>query len=613
MQRAIRYASALAVLCALGAFIAPANAGTPWVFKHDEFPASLSGAVAGVSGGSYYVQPGFVEGEAFGQVYSPTPEMYPIDITGFDFVLAAPPYGTPGTDYSTRAWIEIYNSTSNTADPGGAPLFSISTDDLMNQSNGSIGVPLVGNTAFTVKFDTSDPANHPAPITQGKIWLVIRYAQAARDLSTDWGTLACMAADLGELGELCGCQSVATAHDNDGIVKKANVMNIVTPIGTCSGSKSWVFMEDIDALPSGFTIDGDLILRLKADVADAPCVPACDGLECGSDGCGGTCGPCGADERCHEGQCVLCVADCNGKECGDNGCGGTCGNCKTDEVCSASQCEPQCTPSCAGRDCGNNGCGGICGSCESDEQCVNGAREQACVPACSGRDCGDDSCGGSCGSCTGGKTCNAGGFCVAAACAPSCSGRNCGDDGCGGSCGTCAVGVCSNGTCGPDCEPVCDGKSCGNDGCGGSCGTCEGGETCSTAGACVAAEGTFEVLDISPDFGTAGAPVAVSITGHGFVSGASAKLGAVALTEVVVTGSSLLSATVPGTLAPGKYTVIVVNPDGDIAQKIDGFEVRSAITGNGSSGCETGGAGTGLGFAMMAVAGAMWAQRRRGN
>lgn len=34
------------------------------------------------------------------------------------------------------------------------------------------------------------------------------------------------------------------------------------------------------------------------------CVPACSGLECGPDGCGGTCGSCIAEAHCETGQCV---------------------------------------------------------------------------------------------------------------------------------------------------------------------------------------------------------------------------------------------------------------------------------------------------------------------
>ena len=34
------------------------------------------------------------------------------------------------------------------------------------------------------------------------------------------------------------------------------------------------------------------------------CVPSCEGMECGGDGCGGSCGTCGAGETCHKGSCM---------------------------------------------------------------------------------------------------------------------------------------------------------------------------------------------------------------------------------------------------------------------------------------------------------------------
>jgi len=40
-----------------------------------------------------------------------------------------------------------------------------------------------------------------------------------------------------------------------------------------------------------------------SDVSDV-CLPACDGQECGDDGCGGTCGQCPLPTQCNAGQCV---------------------------------------------------------------------------------------------------------------------------------------------------------------------------------------------------------------------------------------------------------------------------------------------------------------------
>jgi len=37
--------------------------------------------------------------------------------------------------------------------------------------------------------------------------------------------------------------------------------------------------------------------------SDLDCTPSCDGVVCGNDGCGGSCGNCGVHEACVEGQC----------------------------------------------------------------------------------------------------------------------------------------------------------------------------------------------------------------------------------------------------------------------------------------------------------------------
>ncbi len=99
-----RLALSLALLLATAT---PALA-VPWVFKHDQFPSELGAAANAVNGGQFYVQAGFVAGEAFGQIYKPLPEMYPFQITGFDLILAAPPNALG--ELTANATIEIYNS-----------------------------------------------------------------------------------------------------------------------------------------------------------------------------------------------------------------------------------------------------------------------------------------------------------------------------------------------------------------------------------------------------------------------------------------------------------------------------------------------------------------------
>ena len=212
--------------------------------------------------------------------------------------------------------------------------------------------------------------------------------------------------------------------------------------------------------------------------AGACCLPSsCDGVACGSDGCGGECGACEDGFSCVEGQCIddTCEVECAGKVCGDDGCGGSCGGCDAPQTCCEGAC---CQAECGGKECGSDGCCGDCGECAQDGVCVDG---QCCVPDCQGLECGDDGCDGSCGECGDGVEC-AQGQC----CAPECDGKSCGDDGCGGLCGECEPWFgCADGICSNVCVEACQGRACGPDGCGGLCGLCPGEEICSDDGLCL--------------------------------------------------------------------------------------------------------------------------------
>lgn len=273
----------------------------------------------------------------------------------------------------------------------------------------------------------------------------------------------------------------------------------------------------------------------------------CTGRQCGSDGCGGTCGTCFAGFSCVSGVCTpgICAPQCSGKQCGPDACGGSCGACPAGQVCLVDG-TCFCVPQCAGKTCGNNGCGGNCGTCSDGYSCVSGVcTPGVCTPECSGKQCGPDGCGGSCGTCAIDQACNAQGTCT---CVPNCAGRNCGSDGCGGSCGSCTdtdslfctSAACIDGVCGravtaffcviqetclpsgtenPDtvcqkclpntnpwewspvaagtscgtgltchggqcCPYDCNGKNCGPDGCGGTCGECALGNDACYDGVC---------------------------------------------------------------------------------------------------------------------------------
>ena len=214
------------------------------------------------------------------------------------------------------------------------------------------------------------------------------------------------------------------------------------------------------------------------------CVPACDGKECGDDGCGGQCGSCIEENVCFEGLCQFpCDPTCGMAECGDDGCGGDCGECDGKSYCKDGLCIPSCDPQCDGRECGDDGCEGSCGDCPgAAPMCLDGACLADCDDACAGKECGNDGCGGSCGECVDGEVCLANGTCL---CQPACDENQCGDDGCGGSCGACngAQESCQEGQC--VCAPACAGKECGNDGCEGLCGECPPSHDCLESGSCI--------------------------------------------------------------------------------------------------------------------------------
>ncbi len=112
------------------------------------------------------------------------------------------------------------------------------------------------------------------------------------------------------------------------------------------------------------------------------------------------------------------------------------------------------------------------------------------------------------------------------------------------------------------------------------------------------------VTGISPSSGTTAGGTAVTITGTGFVSGASVKLGGTTATNVTVTSSSTITATTPAHAA-GTVDVVVTNSDSQSGTLSGGFTYSTSnpaptVTGIApSSGTANGGTGvtiTGTGF-----------------
>ncbi|MFH1529661.1 MAG: VWA domain-containing protein [Pseudomonadota bacterium] len=82
----------------------------------------------------------------------------------------------------------------------------------------------------------------------------------------------------------------------------------------------------MDSMSSDSTAPGEDV-GIPGD-SHGSCEPSCGGIQCGPDGCGGSCGWCSASQSCQGGQCVDpgdCVPDCGEKLIGEeDGCGGVC-------------------------------------------------------------------------------------------------------------------------------------------------------------------------------------------------------------------------------------------------------------------------------------------------
>lgn len=237
------------------------------IWQYDDLPGDMNLVATGLKQHPVYAQPGFIGGEAFGQIFRPTAADYPVHILSVELVMAQPD-GAPANQ-KLSATIEIWNDAGDGPSPNsGLPLWSINTDDFAN--GGTIGMPIVGNTAMIYQFDWSKPEGHPPEITSGNIWVMIRVKEPAQDLAGYWGKLECTKLDLGDIGSMCGCSKLASLADQKTTLK-ANVVNIVWPLGKCSGNKSWQFAEQLTN-SGGFTMTGDFLLRLGVEGTSTPIV-----------------------------------------------------------------------------------------------------------------------------------------------------------------------------------------------------------------------------------------------------------------------------------------------------------------------------------------------------
>lgn len=495
-------------------------------FKHDQFSENIYEAVNELNslGAASQNEPGFVAGEAFGALFRPNLQDYPIKILGVDVIFGGP---MAFPDLNTSLDIEIYlDAGAGPAPTNATPDFTIGTTDFWNANTNEFGIPVKGNTAYQWDFDYMEEGGAPPLVTQGNIMVLFRFKEIAKNYSVEWNNFLCSKeVDFG----LCGCQPISMILDQ-APTQQTNIMHV--SLSSCSGSKEWKYFEQVtDGLKK---LNGDVIIRIRAESSDPGCQGDCNGKQCGDDGCGNPCGFCDDGDLCSNGTCLSC--DCAGKQCGDDGCGNSCGTCGAGQVCSAGSCTSSC--SCDGKVCGDDGCGTSCGTCAAGQLCQAGACIANC--SCDGKVCGDDGCGTSCGSCSDDETCQAGACVPASTCVPDCADKACGDDGCGGTCGECTDGTCKDGKCEPTVAPA-----------------------------------DLAVTRIDPAFGYADEQTQVSILGAGFAGNMSVRLGGTELIVVQVETASLLSATVPKGLEVGTYTLIATRDGEATAFLDDAYEVRA--------------------------------------
>ncbi|MCG3172678.1 MAG: hypothetical protein GMKNLPBB_00832 [Myxococcota bacterium] len=143
-------------------------------------------------------------------------------------------------------------------------------------------------------------------------------------------------------------------------------------VSTCGNHDSDSCREwgAIEACPSGESCNQGKCCEGKESV--------CRDRQCGkaSNRCGDSfdCGSCSANSTCNaQGKCE-CIPFCGGMQCGDDGCGGSCGNCGAGQKCAQGKCY---------RDLKH------CDICSSAEECplgevcvVGGSTQKKCRSAC---------------------------------------------------------------------------------------------------------------------------------------------------------------------------------------------------------------------------------------
>lgn len=126
--------------------------------------------------------------------------------------------------------------------------------------------------------------------------------------------------------------------------------SVVTDTSTIPDDPDSLTTEEVDSTTQDLATKDQNVPHLDIQPLETPveddigdCLPVCEGMECGPDGCGGECGVCPDGFVCDpdEWACMekpeYCDDPpddlCGDKECGPDGCGGSCGECAEDYLC----------------------------------------------------------------------------------------------------------------------------------------------------------------------------------------------------------------------------------------------------------------------------------------
>lgn len=140
--------------------------------------------------------------------------------------------------------------------------------------------------------------------------------------------------------------------------------------------------------------------KKKVNGVAPPCVPRCTGKRCGADGCGGSCGSCGAGEACQGGRCVStnCSPPCPANQVCQNG---SCGCPPGTKTCPSQGPDGSCHECCVNGggsapdpECNGNANGNYCTDHDGDQiyicGCYVGTRncgDGVCVTCCETQHC----------------------------------------------------------------------------------------------------------------------------------------------------------------------------------------------------------------------------------